>query len=131
MKYIFKQIDDISGNFAETTVEFSADTLTDVLQQFEMFVRGCGFFPPKGVLDYVDDFDTELDEELDDIEEYNTSGYKAFDMMATSLMNSNHTDTITQQLGKCSVCGLQESVMKIHKCWDPKCPIQSNRTHAN
>ena len=130
MKYIFKQIDDISGHNAETTIEFSADTLPDILEHFEMFIRGSGFHPT-GVLDYVDDFDTELDEELDDIEEYNTSGYKAFDINPTSLMNSNHTDTITQQLGKCSVCGLQESVMKIHKCWDPKCPIQSNRTHAN
>lgn len=57
MKYIFKQIDDISRNSAETTVEFSADTLSDVLQQFELFVRGCGFFPPEGNLDYVNDFE--------------------------------------------------------------------------
>lgn len=56
MKYIFKQIDDISRNNAETTIEFSADTLSDVLQQFELFVRGCGFFPPEGNLDYVNDF---------------------------------------------------------------------------
>ena len=57
MKYIFKQVDDISRNSAETTVEFSADTLSDVLQQFELFVRGCGFFPPEGNLDYVSDFE--------------------------------------------------------------------------
>jgi len=57
MKYIFKQIDNISRNSAETTVEFSADTLSDVLQQFELFVRGCGFFPPEGNLDYVNDFE--------------------------------------------------------------------------
>jgi hypothetical protein len=57
MKYIFKQVDDISRNSAETTVEFSADTLSDVLQQFELFIRGCGFFPPEGNLDYVNDFE--------------------------------------------------------------------------
>ena len=57
MKYIFKQIDNISGHSAETTVEFSADTLSDVLQQFELFIRGCGFFPPEGNLDYVQDED--------------------------------------------------------------------------
>jgi len=56
MKYIFKQIDDISRNSAETTVEFSADTLSDILQHFEMFIRGSGFHPT-GTLDYVNDFE--------------------------------------------------------------------------
>ena len=47
MKYIFKQIDDISGANAVTTVEFSADTLSSVLEQFELFL----FFEsnPKGI----------------------------------------------------------------------------------
>jgi hypothetical protein len=53
MKYIFKQIDNISGRFAETTVEFHADSLPDILEQFEMFLRGSGFHP-SGVLDFVD-----------------------------------------------------------------------------
>ena len=57
MKYILKQIDDISGNNAVTTIEFSADTLTTVLQHVELFIRGCGFFPPEGNLDYVNDFE--------------------------------------------------------------------------
>ena len=54
MKYIFKQIDNISGCYAETTIEFSTDTLTDVVEQFEMFIRGCGFYPP-GALEFVDE----------------------------------------------------------------------------
>ena len=53
MKYIFKQIDNISGRFAETTVEFYADSLPDILEQFEMFIRGSGFHP-SGTLEYVD-----------------------------------------------------------------------------
>ena len=56
MKYIFKQVDDISGHNAETTVEFSADTLTSVLEHFEMFIRGSGFHPT-GILDFVDEED--------------------------------------------------------------------------
>jgi len=67
MKYIFKQIDNISGRCAETTVEFSADALSDVVNQFEMFIRGCGFYPP-GNLEFVNYDDCELefsDEELD------------------------------------------------------------------
>lgn len=55
MKYILKQIDDISGSNAVTTIEFSTDTLDSVLGHVDLFIRGCGFFPPAGVLDYVDD----------------------------------------------------------------------------
>ena len=54
MKYIFKQIDNISGRNAETTFEFSTDTLNDILDQFQMFLRGSGFYP-SGVLDFVDE----------------------------------------------------------------------------
>jgi hypothetical protein len=54
MKYIFKQVDNISGHNAETTVEFNADTLPSILEHFEMFLRGSGFHP-SGVLDFVDE----------------------------------------------------------------------------
>jgi hypothetical protein len=67
MKYIFKQIDDISGANAVTTIEFSADSLPDILEHFEMFIRGSGFHP-SGTLDFVNYDDCELefsDEELD------------------------------------------------------------------
>ena len=53
MKYIFKQIDDISGANAVTTVEFSADYLPDILEHVEMFLRGSGFIV-SGKLDFVD-----------------------------------------------------------------------------
>ncbi len=75
MKYIFKQIDDISGHNAETTIEFSADSLPDILEHFEMFLRGSGFHPT-GILDFVDEEDeyttpkfepaVDEDEELDE-----------------------------------------------------------------
>ena len=54
MKYIFKQVDDISGHNAETTIEFHADYLPDVLEHFEMFLRGSGFHP-SGTLDFVEE----------------------------------------------------------------------------
>ena len=52
MKYIFKQIDNFTPS--ETTVEFTADTLSTILEQFEMFIRGCGFHP-SGTLDFIPD----------------------------------------------------------------------------
>lgn len=59
MKYILKQIDDISGSNAVTTIEFNTDTLTGLLEHVELFIRGCGFFPPEGNLDYINDFEVE------------------------------------------------------------------------
>lgn len=56
MKYIFKQIDNISGSNAVTTIEFDADTMPTILEHFEMFLRGSGFHP-SGVLDFVEDTD--------------------------------------------------------------------------
>jgi len=53
MKYVFKQIDDISGANAVTTIEFSADYLPDILEHVEMFLRGSGFIV-SGKLDFVD-----------------------------------------------------------------------------
>ena len=56
MKYIIKQIDDISGHNAVTTVEFNTDTLDGLLEHVDLFIRGCGFFPPQGAtLDYIED----------------------------------------------------------------------------
>lgn len=52
MKYEFKQIDDISGRNAVTTIEFGTDSLPDVLEHFELFLRGCGFVL-NGTLDVV------------------------------------------------------------------------------
>jgi len=97
--------------------------LPNVLENFEAFLRGATFHF-NGHLDF---FNEELDEDYDGMEEYNTPGYQSFDSMVNSLMS----DTIEQpKPGKCSVCGLPEDVMKIHKCWDVKCPIQGNHTHA-
>ena len=64
MKYIFKQIDNISGSNAVTTIEFDADYLPDILEHFEMFLRGSGFHP-SGNLDFVpeDEYYGEPDEQ--------------------------------------------------------------------
>ena len=65
MKYIFKQIDNFTPS--ETTVEFTADTLFTVLEQFEMFLRGSGFHFT-GNLDFVDD-EQQFEEFMEDEEE--------------------------------------------------------------
>ena len=39
------------------TYEFTVDTLEAILEHVDLFVRGCGYMPPAGMLDYqVDEF---------------------------------------------------------------------------
>ena len=62
MKYIFKQVDNISGANAVTTIEFDADYLPTILEHFEMFLRGSGFHPT-GTLDFVQDEEIDFSKE--------------------------------------------------------------------
>jgi hypothetical protein len=149
MKYIFKQIDDISGHKSETTIEFSADSLPDILEHFEMFIRGSGFHP-SGTLDFVNYDDCELefpDEELDASqeethewtqtlrddaewpfpkqrptqEEWNgVAPSVAMQWTVNELMKGPMT--LQSVSDNCSVCGLSFETMKTQKCWDAKCP---------
>jgi hypothetical protein len=150
MKYIFKQIDDISGHNAETTIEFSADSLPDILEHFEMFLRGSGFHP-SGTLDFVNYDDCELefsDEELDTPQEETHEWTQtlrddaewpfpkqrpaqnewngvapsvAMQWTVNELMKGPMT--VQSNAEKCSVCGISFDVMANQKCWDVKCPI--------
>jgi hypothetical protein len=150
MKYIFKQIDDISGHKSETTIEFSADYLPHILEHFEMFLRGSGFHP-SGTLDFVNYDDCELefsDEELDapqeethewtqtlrdDAEwpfpkqrpaqnEWNgVAPSVAMQWTVNELMKGPMT--VQSNAEKCSICGISFDVMANQKCWDVKCPI--------
>ena len=148
MKYIFKQIDDISGANAITTLEFSADTLSSVLEQFELFLRGAGFYP-SGTLDFVDEdecgewhteeFDTPQEEThewtqtlRDDVEwpfpkqrpteeEWNgVAPSVAMQWTVEQLMKKPITTESNAE--KCSVCGISLETMKNQKCWDKFCP---------
>ena len=150
MKYIFKQVDNISGHNAETTIEFSADYLPDILEHFEMFLRGSGFHP-SGTLDFVNYDDCELefsDEELDapqeethewtqtlrddaewpfpkqrpTQEEWNgVAPSVAMQWTVNELMKGPMT--VQSNSEKCSICGISLETMKNQKCWDVKCPI--------
>ena len=39
----------------KVTTEFNVDSLDDVLENFDLFLRGAGYMPPPGILDYVVD----------------------------------------------------------------------------
>ena len=145
MKYIFKQIDNISGRNAETTVEFSADSLPDILEHFEMFLRGSGFHP-SGTLDFVDYDDPyttpkfECAEEYyedDDVEETHEwtqtlrddsewtfpkqrpgdlNGPAVMDWTAAQLIRPPKMEDV------CPICKIDMQTMSTHECWDKNCP---------
>jgi hypothetical protein len=149
MKYIFKQVDDISGHNAETTIEFSADTLSTILEHFEMFIRGSGFHPT-GILEFVDYEDpyttpkfecAEENYEDDDVEETHEwtqtlrdDSEWPFPKQRPGDLNSDSTgsavmDWTAAQLIRppkmediCPVCKIDTQTMLNHECWDKNCP---------
>ena len=152
MKYIFKQIDDISGHKSETTLEFSADSLPDILEHFEMFIRGSGFHP-SGTLDFVnyddceewhnEEFDTPQEEPVytwnntsatwpfpksNPTEDVSKLGEEWYGVSPSTAMQWTVNElmkgpmTVQSNAEKCSVCGLSLETMKTQKCWDKFCP---------
>jgi hypothetical protein len=130
MKYIFKQVDNISGHNAETTIEFDAEFLPDILQHFEMFLRGSGFHP-SGTLDFVGE-----DEYFEDYPQFEpaeenyeevTAGVWPFPLQKES--ESTVMDWTAAQLIRppkmedvCPVCKIDMQTMLTHECWDKNCP---------
>ena len=152
MKYIFKQVDDISGHNAETTIEFSADYLPTILEHFEMFLRGSGFHAT-GTLEFVDyedpyttpkfecaeenyeDDDVEDDEETHEwTQTLRDDSEWPFPKQRPGDLNSDATgsavmDWTAAQLIRppkmedvCPVCKIDMKTMLNHECWDNNCP---------
>jgi hypothetical protein len=142
MKYIFKQVDNISGHNAETTIEFDAEFLPDILQHFEMFLRGSGFHP-SGTLDFIPDEEyygdghegmgstlddyPELKEEHEWTQTLRNDSEWPFPLQKES--ESTVMDWTAAQLIRppkmedvCPVCKIDMQTMLTHECWDNNCP---------
>jgi hypothetical protein len=103
---------------SKRTVEFNAETLDDILNEFEMFLRGAGFHF-EGHLDFVneDDF-IQFENEEDDLEESN----QRWASTVHSLMNPPR---FRANATTCEVCGLNKEMMATHHCYDDNCPIHA------
>ena len=148
MKYIFKQVDDISGHNAETTIEFSADYLPTILEHFEMFLRGSGFHAT-GTLEFVDYEDEENDpayefdndplteEQLNQIKETHEwtqtlrddsewpfPKQRPGDLNGPAVMDWTAAQLIRppKMEDVCPVCKIDNQTMLNHECWDKNCP---------
>ena len=132
MKYIFKQVDNISGHNAETTIEFDAEFLPDILQHFEMFLRGSGFHP-SGTLDFVgeDEYFEDCPASINDFAPQPTefipkevwpfplqkeSESTVMDWTAAQLIRPPKMEDV------CPVCKIDMQTMLTHECWDNNCP---------
>jgi hypothetical protein len=144
MKYTFKQVDNISGANAVTSIEFDADFLPDILQHFEMFLRGSGFHP-SGTLDFVDESWADDCPQFEPAEEHYEEAAKEVwpfplqkqPVMQESIYEDGHEppsgsvvmDWTAAQLIRppqmkevCPVCKIDMQTMSTHDCWDNNCP---------
>ena len=137
MKYIFKQIDNFTPS--ETTVEFTADTLSTILEQFEMFLRGSGFhftgnldFIPEE--EYFGDGHEGMGSTLDDYPELKeehewtktlrgeSEWLWPFSPNPPSTAMQWTVDQLTKDKSVCPVCKIDNETMLQHECWDKNCP---------
>jgi hypothetical protein len=105
---------------SKRTVEFNAETLDDILNEFEMFLRGAGFHF-EGRLDIVNE--DEWNEDNDGVEEFETPQTGSWEWTVNSLMNPPKF-----RANGCEVCGLDKSMMKSHNCYDDNCPVHAPKS---
>jgi hypothetical protein len=96
---------------SKQTVEFSAVSMDEVLQQFETFLRGAGFI-----------FDGNVNIVKDE-ESYTDSNYNFSNLP----QNNWPFESITLPI--CPVCKIDNQTMSKHKCYDNNCPREA--TNAN
>jgi hypothetical protein len=102
---------------SKRTVEFNAETLDDILNEFEMFLRGAGFHF-EGRLDIVNE-----DDYIQPEEEFETTQTGSWEWTVNSLMNPPKF-----RANGCEVCGLDKSMMKSHNCYDDNCPVHAPKS---
>jgi len=100
--------------------EFRADDLNTVLENFEMFLRGAGFYF-EGRLDIVNE--EEWTESTEDEEWEAEQSKERWAATVHSLMNPPKF-----RASACEVCGLNKSMMKSHNCYDDNCPVHAPKS---
>lgn len=109
--------------------------LSDILMEFEEFLRGCGFYF-EGSLDIVkektneDFYGTNLDFFDNEIFE-DEIFYFSDDTLDDNMSQQNSFQWTVDQLSaptknKCEVCKIDTSLMEGYSCWDSKCPGVKN-----
>jgi hypothetical protein len=98
---------------SKVTMEFEATSLGDVLDEFETFVRACGY-NEEGHLDFTTNTFPEFVGAEPDF---------------SNLPQNNWPFAKTITPGVCSICKISNETMEHHKCYDAQCP--KGNTDAN
>lgn len=107
------------------TMEFEKEQLNDVLEQFEMFLRGTGFVFD-GTLDFLKD-DVKIDPPpftIHDSKDYEFEINLADGAYDFYNDNSDFNINVEQEL--CPVCLISKDTMKVWNCHDKACPKVNN-----
>ena len=102
-KYVFSAT---HHDGSKITVEFEGDTLYKVLENFELFLRGTGFYT-EGHLDFV----------LDEVSKVEVDTIN-IDLSSVNMMYEENYS----HLLKCPICKLTDEQLGPHICYDKKCP---------
>ncbi len=119
------------GIVSKKTVEFNGESLDNIISEFEMFLKGCGF-QFNGQLDFVDNHSDSFDYSEEPSEWYNEEFKTPQSDPWTKIVNRHEEDLEQQYLNNvfgssdyiiCPICKFSKKTMEGHKCWDPNCPI--------
>jgi hypothetical protein len=118
------------GIVSKKTVEFNGESLDNIISEFEMFLKGCGF-QFNGQLDFVDNHSDSFDYSEEPSEWYNEE-FKTPQSDPWTKIVERHEEQLEQDylnniFGSsdllCPVCKLSKKTMGGHKCWDVNCPV--------
>lgn len=136
MKYTLICEDTVNNSWKNVS-EFQCDFLNDVIDNFDLFLKGCGFIYD-GKITIQDDHSfvhqalDEMYDELEEIEKENVSS-RVMSFTSDSLSMWDEDSKRIQESNKffaqqsCGVCGLPLIVAQRHNCTDTSCPVN----HAN
>ena len=119
---------------SKITLEVQEESLRNVVEAFERFLKGAGFVYD-GYLDFVDDADGTdeykesmhwpfLPEETTYGSHYNESEDEIQDQELAEYTKVQEKYTFKQEAGKCSRCGLTRKQLGDHKCYDNYCGMK-------
>ncbi len=118
------------GIVSKKTVEFNGESLDNIISEFDMFLKGCGF-QFNGQLDFVDNHSDSFDYSEEPSEWYNEE-FKTPQSDPWTKIVERHEEQLEQDylnniFGSsdllCPVCKLSKKTMGGHKCWDVNCPV--------
>lgn len=123
MKYTLTCEDNVTNNW-KIASEFEADFIDDVIDNFELFLRGCGFSPNVKVTiqDNDDTLQKVIDEMYDEVDREVSNNVMGFTVDSLSMWDS---DSKKLESDNCTICGFSLAIADRHECFENLCPVKN------